>query len=131
MASGGSYRIQSTSLNKEFEVPPETAWTEQEISIGLNGIPINTSYKIHTWTFSNLLCVFMLWAYFRVEKSESGETLAAILWPLLFVVIPIILLVNVFIQLTCESIAVLQSQSSLSSHLMPPKPQPLRPALRL
>ena len=51
MASGGSYRIQSTSLNKEFEVPPETSWTEQEISIGLNGIPINTSYKIHTWTF--------------------------------------------------------------------------------
>ncbi len=54
MASGGSYRIQSTSLNKEFESPPETAWTEQEIADGLNGIPINTSYKIHTWTFSNL-----------------------------------------------------------------------------
>ena len=54
MASGGSYRIQSTTLNKEFEVPPETSWTEQEISIGLNGIPINSSYKTHAWTFSNL-----------------------------------------------------------------------------
>lgn len=54
MASGGSYRIQSTSLNKEFEAPQSTSWQEQEIAIGLNGIPINSGYKLHTWNLENL-----------------------------------------------------------------------------
>jgi hypothetical protein len=54
MASGGSYRIQSSSLNKEFSAPPETAWEEQPIAPGLNGIPVNTSYRIHAWTFEDM-----------------------------------------------------------------------------
>jgi hypothetical protein len=54
VASGGAYRIQSSSLNKEFEAPQTTAWAEQEISIGLNGIPVNSGYKLHTWNFANL-----------------------------------------------------------------------------
>jgi len=55
MAIGGTYRIESTTLNKEFPAPPTTGWDEQPIAGGLNGIPINTGYKIHTWTFENML----------------------------------------------------------------------------
>lgn len=54
MASGGTYRIESSTLNKSFPAPPETSWDEQPIAGGLNGIPINTGYKIHTWNFENM-----------------------------------------------------------------------------
>ena len=54
MSSGGAYRIRSSSLNKSFEYPISTAWTEQEIAAGLNGIPINSGYKLHEWRFTNL-----------------------------------------------------------------------------
>ncbi len=50
MASGGTYRINDT----EFPAPDDTQWTEQEIANGLNGIPINTGYKLHTWNFVNM-----------------------------------------------------------------------------
>jgi hypothetical protein len=55
MASGGTYRIEGASLNKEVPAPPETAWDEQLIAPGLNAIPINNSYKIHIWTFEDML----------------------------------------------------------------------------
>ncbi len=54
MASGGAYRIQSSTLNKEFQTPETTPWTEQPIAGGLNGIPVNSSYKIQTWNFSSM-----------------------------------------------------------------------------
>lgn len=54
MASGGTYRIESSSINKSFPAP-ETSWSEQAISNGLNGIPINTSYRIHEWSFGEML----------------------------------------------------------------------------
>lgn len=55
MATGGAYRIESTTLNKEFPAPETTSWDEQPIAGGLNGIPVNTGYKIHAWNFSNML----------------------------------------------------------------------------
>ena len=55
MAQGGAYRIESSSLNKEFTAPPTTDWDEQPIAGGLNGIPVNSGYKIHTWNFANML----------------------------------------------------------------------------
>ncbi len=55
MASGGSYRIESTTLNKEFPAAPTTDWDEQPVASGLNGIPINTGYRIHTWNFGEML----------------------------------------------------------------------------
>lgn len=54
MATGGAYRIQSPSTNKQFQMPESTEWEEQGISPGLNGIPINAGYKLHTWNFSNM-----------------------------------------------------------------------------
>lgn len=54
MASGGAYRIESSTINKSFPAP-ETSWSEQEIAQGLNGLPVNTSYKIHTWDFGEML----------------------------------------------------------------------------
>jgi hypothetical protein len=54
MASGGTYRIQSSTLNKSFAMPDNTEWTEQGIAPGLNGIPINSGYRNHTWNFQNM-----------------------------------------------------------------------------
>jgi hypothetical protein len=54
MASGGSYRIESSTLNKEFFAPPTTSWNEQPIAAGLNGIPVNSGYKTHIWNFENM-----------------------------------------------------------------------------
>ena len=55
MASGGTWRIQGASLNKEFPAPNETSWSEQAIASGLNGIGINASYKIHEWNIGEML----------------------------------------------------------------------------
>ena len=55
MATGGTYRIESTTLNKEFPAPVTTDWNEQPIAGGLNGIPVNTGYKIHTWNLEDML----------------------------------------------------------------------------
>lgn len=55
MATGGSYRIESATTNKEFPAPVTTEWNEQPIAAGLNGIPVNSGYKIHIWNFDNML----------------------------------------------------------------------------
>jgi hypothetical protein len=55
MASGGTYRIESTAINKEFSAPPTTSWDEQPIGAGLNGISVNSGYKLHEWSFENML----------------------------------------------------------------------------
>lgn len=54
MATGGTYRIESTTLNKEF-YPDSTSWEEQPIAAGLNGIPVNSSYRQHTWNLGDML----------------------------------------------------------------------------
>ncbi len=75
MASGGTYRIQSTTLNKEFPAPPTTDWDEQPIAGGLNGIPINSGYKIHTWNFDNMLGSDFddLAALFDEQQSNNSQ----------------------------------------------------------
>jgi hypothetical protein len=55
MATGGTYRIQSTTLNKEFPAPVSTEWSEQPISNGLNGVPVNSGYKNLVWNLEDLL----------------------------------------------------------------------------
>jgi hypothetical protein len=55
MASGGTYRIESTTLNKEFPAPVSTEWSEQPIGGGLNGVPVNSGYKNHIWNLEDLL----------------------------------------------------------------------------
>ena len=75
MASGGTYRIESTTLNKSFQAPETTQWQEQPIANGLNGIPINTSYKLHIWNISNMLgCDFEdLAALFDGQQSANAQ----------------------------------------------------------
>ena len=46
----GNYRVDSSI----FPVPT-TRWEEQPIAPGLNGIPVLSSYKIHTWNWPFLL----------------------------------------------------------------------------
>lgn len=74
MASGGTYRIQSTSLNKSF-IAPITTWDEQLITPGLNAIPINSGYRIHRWEFSSLEgCDFEdLATLFESQQSGNAQ----------------------------------------------------------
>lgn len=52
MSSGGTYRVNET----EFDSPPTTDWDEQLIAAGgLNGIPINNSYRIHRWNVEEMM----------------------------------------------------------------------------
>ena len=71
MASGGTYRINNT----EFPAPEDTQWSEQEIAGGLNGIPINTGYKLHTWNFVNMEpCDYEnLAAFFDTQQSGNAQ----------------------------------------------------------
>lgn len=73
MASGGTYRIQSTFLNKSF-IAPITTWQEQLITPGLNAIPINTGYRVHRWEFNSLEgCDFEDLATL-FESQQSGNS---------------------------------------------------------
>lgn len=67
----GNYRIDTT-----FFPVPATSWEEQPIALGLNGLPINTSYRIHTWNWSNLdgEIAELVFAKFAAQQS-SGQQL--------------------------------------------------------
>lgn len=74
MASGGTYRVESSTINKSFPAP-ETSWSEQEIASGLNGIPVNTSYKIHTMDWGEMLGSDFddLAALFDEQQSNNAQ----------------------------------------------------------
>lgn len=75
MASGGTYRIQSSTLNKEFSAPPTSSWEEQPIAAGLNGILVNSGYKTHTWNFENMKGSDFddLAALFDEQQSDNAQ----------------------------------------------------------
>lgn len=75
MATGGTYRIESTTLNKEFPAPNSTEWDEQPIAAGLNGIPVNSGYKIHTWNMEDMLGSDFddLAALFDEQQSNNAQ----------------------------------------------------------
>ncbi len=75
MASGGAYRIESTSLNREFQAPETTDWSEQPIADGLNGIPVNSGYKLHTWNFGSMEgCDFEdLMTLFQSQQDANSQ----------------------------------------------------------
>ena len=78
MASGGAYRIESSTLNKEFPAPESTVWNEQLIADGLNGIPVNTSYKVHLWNLRNLEgCDYEdLATLFQSQQNANSQLIA-------------------------------------------------------
>ena len=65
---GGSYRINST-----FFPVPETEWDEQQIAPGLNGIPINSSYRIHRWSLNELEAFLAEDLYALYASQQSGN----------------------------------------------------------
>jgi hypothetical protein len=75
MASGGTYRIESTTLNKEFPSPVSTEWIEQPIGNGLNGVPVNSGYKSHVWNLESLLGSDFddLAALFDEQQSNNAQ----------------------------------------------------------
>ena len=74
MATGGTYRIEGSSINKEF-YPSSTSWDEQPIAAGLNGIPVNSGYKTHTWTLDEVLGADYddLAALFDEQQSNNAQ----------------------------------------------------------
>jgi hypothetical protein len=47
---GGTYRID----DQDFPAPDSTNWEESPIADGLNVIPILSSYRVHTWNWSEM-----------------------------------------------------------------------------
>lgn len=66
----GSYRINTT-----YFPSPESQWDEQSIAPGLNGIPINSSYKIHTWNFDKLDATLaeLLYALWQSQQDDNTQ----------------------------------------------------------
>ena len=64
----GTYKINS----QDFPVPI-TVWTEQPVASGLNGIPINSNYKRHTWQFSQLESQYAEYLYSLFASQQTGN----------------------------------------------------------
>ncbi len=65
----GNYRVNST----DFPVPT-TRWEEQPIAPGLDGIPILTSYKIHTWNWPFLIGEVAETLFSLFDSQQSSGT---------------------------------------------------------
>lgn len=64
----GNYRIDDTI----FPVPA-TQWEEQVIGMGLNGIPINSTYRLHTWNFASLEGSFAKLLFDKFAEQQAGN----------------------------------------------------------
>lgn len=64
----GSYRI-----NDVYFPAPETEWAEQQIGMGLNGIPINSGYRRHTWSFNELDGQLANSLYTLYQSQQDGN----------------------------------------------------------
>lgn len=65
----GTYRINTT----EFPAPI-TDWDEQTIEGGLNGIPVNSSYRIHRWDFGELHADLAELIYSLYGSQQNGNS---------------------------------------------------------
>jgi len=63
----GNYRIDDII----FPVPA-TSWGEQPIASGLNGLTINTSYKIHIWRWTSLEGSIAAQVFSKFEEQQSS-----------------------------------------------------------
>lgn len=73
MAIGGTYRVNTT----EFVAPPTTTWEEQLIAAGLNGIPIDNSYRIHRWNVEEMIgCDFEALAVLYALQQTNNAPLS-------------------------------------------------------
>lgn len=68
---GGTYRINNTV----FSAPTSTRWQEQTVAAGLNGIPINISYRQHIWSWTMLPGeeAEALFALFDAQQSANTQ----------------------------------------------------------
>lgn len=65
----GAYRINSIDLPV-----PITSWEEQPIASGLNGIPILSSYRRHTWRYDQLESYYAELLYNLFNTQQSGNS---------------------------------------------------------
>jgi hypothetical protein len=64
----GTYRIDEITFPT-----PITEWEDQELAQGLNGIPINASYRIHRWNFDELDGEIANALYDKYQEQQSGN----------------------------------------------------------
>lgn len=64
----GNYRIDDIV----FPVPA-TSWEDPVIAIGLNGIPIINSYRIHRWTWSQLEGEIAKLVYEKFTEQQAAN----------------------------------------------------------
>lgn len=64
----GIYRINTT----EFPAP-QTEWEEQTIEGGLNGLPINSSYRKHRWALGELHAALAELLYSLYSDQQIGN----------------------------------------------------------
>lgn len=67
----GTYRINTTT----FPAPTNTEWEQQEISSGLNGISINSSYWVHRWIYDELdgETANLLYDSWQEQQNDNGQ----------------------------------------------------------
>lgn len=65
----GNYRIDDV-----FFPVPATQWEEQVLAMGLNGIPINSSYRIHTWNWSALDGEFAKLLFDKFDEQQLANS---------------------------------------------------------
>lgn len=65
----GTYRIDEIT----FPVPI-TEWEDQELAQGLNGIPVNTSYRVHRWNFDELEGEIATQLYDKFQEQQSANS---------------------------------------------------------
>jgi hypothetical protein len=66
----GAYRVNDT----DFPVPV-TSWDEQPIAAGLNGIPVLSSYRIHSWRWDQLESHWaeLLYSLFNTQQAGNAQ----------------------------------------------------------
>lgn len=69
MAQGGTYRID----NEEFPAPV-AGWEEQPIAAGLDAMPIQTSYRVHTWRWRTLDGYYAEKLFAAYDGQQSTRT---------------------------------------------------------
>lgn len=62
------------AVNGQDFPAPITSWREQPIVNGVNGIPINSSYRQHVWQYSQLESVYAAYLYSLHAIQQTGNS---------------------------------------------------------
>lgn len=70
----GNYRIEGL-----FFPAPVSGWIENPLGVGLNGIPVLSSYRIHTWSWPQLEAILAKELFAKFESQQTNNSQLALL----------------------------------------------------